>query len=409
MARNVHGLLSVVVLAVGLAGCADLTTYNNVRSTEPPAGGVTVTYVDAKQRAVFTSKSKDATGYARTCAEPSPDALSAIAASQNLGTKDISEAFNLSEGAGSIGLRTASIQLMRDEMYRACEMYLSGAISESTWMSMHRRSQSLMVAVLAIEQLTGTVKAQQIALGGGASTGNADAILKLTTATETARSAMSDAQTASEKADQDDAKAQADVDTKQKALDKATTDDEKKTAQTALDLSKTNATKTSADAAAKKADFSNAKQAYESVNASRLAALNGQGSANSTGNFANPQGGADPQSAASMAVAVNAIVANTLQLSYGREICAGILENASSASDDAKLATLKANPVLEQCLALLKNGSPPVILVTNTLSPDGKVITSAAAVASKDGLFTVQGGLDPSALVNVPVDRPRPN
>jgi len=42
----------------------------------------------------------------------------------------------LAEQSGSISLRTQSIQLMRDAMYRACEAYLSGGISEGEFYSL---------------------------------------------------------------------------------------------------------------------------------------------------------------------------------------------------------------------------------------------------------------------------------
>ena len=79
----------------------------------------TAIHLDAQQRLVLAT----ARGY---CAEPSPDAMSAYASSIGLGlrvspTTAASAAEALQSYAGSIGLRTQSITLMRDALYRMCE------------------------------------------------------------------------------------------------------------------------------------------------------------------------------------------------------------------------------------------------------------------------------------------------
>jgi hypothetical protein len=78
--------------------------------------------------------------------------------------KDVSLAQQLAVSAGSIGLRTQSITLMRDALYRICELYLNGAISEAAAVQLLQRSQDLSLGILAIEQLTGAVVAQQVNL-----------------------------------------------------------------------------------------------------------------------------------------------------------------------------------------------------------------------------------------------------
>lgn len=161
---------SVAALILATSGCAGLTHYN---SSEWAYGGHTTHFIDAKQRIVSTGKTRDReTGQDlyMVCAEPSPDALSAIAAAQGLSLSkdDIQAAFSssLTEGAGSIGLRTQSIQLMRDSMYRLCEAHMSGFIGDLAFETLHRRFQSSMVAILAIEQLTSVARPPAITLGG---------------------------------------------------------------------------------------------------------------------------------------------------------------------------------------------------------------------------------------------------
>jgi hypothetical protein len=143
------------------------------------ASGLAI-HLDAPQRLVY---SKDG----RVCAEPSPDALQAIATSQGLSlltpskvTLDLANA--LSTNAGSIGLRTQSITLMREIFYRICEAAYSGLLPDFEVTQMIRRSQDLTLGVLAIEQLTGTVKAQQVAISPNA---NADASGNLAATQET--------------------------------------------------------------------------------------------------------------------------------------------------------------------------------------------------------------------------------
>ncbi|MBM3482652.1 MAG: hypothetical protein FJX66_05065 [Alphaproteobacteria bacterium] len=89
-------------------------------------------HLDAKQRLVFAKGGGDRDDDpAAVCAEPSPDALSAIAASAGIGASVPSQgaasaAAALQTSAASIGLRTQSITLMRDALYRVCEAYYSG-------------------------------------------------------------------------------------------------------------------------------------------------------------------------------------------------------------------------------------------------------------------------------------------
>ncbi len=111
----------VIVVAVALQGCSGLTHYNDVSSVRTADGGKTeLLLMDAKQRIVYptTHRVRDANGkvveiFRAFCAEPSPDALSALAAqfgaSVSIDTKaDVSANGGFAESAANIGLRTAS-------------------------------------------------------------------------------------------------------------------------------------------------------------------------------------------------------------------------------------------------------------------------------------------------------------
>lgn len=64
-------------------------------------------------------------------------------------------------------------------MYRLCESYLSGALDPLAFQTQQQRLHSSMVAILAIEQLTGTVRTPTVLLEGN-TVGAANDISKLT-------------------------------------------------------------------------------------------------------------------------------------------------------------------------------------------------------------------------------------
>jgi hypothetical protein len=151
-----HLVICCVLLLTG--GCKTLGNLNSVHRTLDVSQGKGV-LIDIKQRAILVSK--DANQKIVACAEPSPDAMSAYAA-EFAAKVDRPEILALQgsagfqEGAAFVGLRTSTIQLLRDGMYRLCEAHLNGAIDGDTYNLQLRRYQRYMVALLAIEQLTGT-------------------------------------------------------------------------------------------------------------------------------------------------------------------------------------------------------------------------------------------------------------
>lgn len=171
--------VALLLLCAPLCGCAYLTNYT--RGIDLKDGSVSI---DVKQRVVFSQKHPGNNGKVVVCAEPSPDALTVIGASGGLSVSSpAGKAANLSaalsETGSSIGLRTQSIQLLRDAMYRLCEGYAAGAVAEGDFSAMQRRYQSTMMGLIAIEQLTGPIVASQALLmshasaSAGASAGDA--------------------------------------------------------------------------------------------------------------------------------------------------------------------------------------------------------------------------------------------
>ena len=137
--------------------------------TTSKLGNHSVLAVDAKQRLVISGV-RSANNANVICAEPSPDALVANAsyAAATLNAKDdvqAQTAVGISESVGSIGLRTQTIQLLRDGYYRVCEAYMNGAIDIAEYRGILHQIDMFMIALVAIEAVGGVVAAPAIALG----------------------------------------------------------------------------------------------------------------------------------------------------------------------------------------------------------------------------------------------------
>jgi chemotaxis protein histidine kinase CheA len=217
--RALASALIAVALA-GLNGCANLMTIN--RATDLPGGGRAL-HLDAPQRVAYASN------LGTLCAEPSPDALQAYASSLGVSISSPTEgsaaiANSLAASAGSFGLRTQSITLMRDHLYRICEAYYNGKINHGDVISLMQRSQDLTLGILAIEQLTGAVVARQVVLTPGAESGSgsgrrndADAVAAAQKDEEGKKAALATATAAQTKQKEAVAPAAADVATRKSA------------------------------------------------------------------------------------------------------------------------------------------------------------------------------------------------
>jgi len=194
----------VIVAIFGLNGCSG--NWHSIKHEFQVSGqNPSSVSIDAKQRVVLASSGEvknttetlvenigpdgKSAGTTRTitsstqrlpriCAEPSPDAMTALAQGLS-GSGDVTGqkldaalklqgAYTSNETAAYVGLRTQTIQLLRDGMYRLCEGYMDGSLSGSDFNQLHRRYQILMMGLLSIEQLTGAVVAPQIAISSGA-------------------------------------------------------------------------------------------------------------------------------------------------------------------------------------------------------------------------------------------------
>ena len=182
------------LLPLALAGCA--TSHTSFRRFSVPAqtsGGPLASgvLIDAKQRAILslsglrttttrkqigngtphqTSVSTDAPV---TCAEPSPDALSVIATAISGQITDphtslaLEGAFSSSEAATELGVRNATIQILRDVFYRECEAYMNGAIDAGDYKAKTDRFVDGMVTLLAVEGLTSSQRSKPVVIAAG--------------------------------------------------------------------------------------------------------------------------------------------------------------------------------------------------------------------------------------------------
>lgn len=348
----------IVVTSVSLlTGCANMTHLTRQRTIAANGNGTTgqIFFIDAKQRVVLNRNGQ-------TCAEPSPDALSAIAASQSLNLTqgdnvELGSALSVAEAAGSIGLRTQSIQLMRDEMFRLCEARQNGAISQMWFELMHRRLQSTMVAILAIEQLTGAVRAPTIVLGGNGATGNAESLVRLTTQRETLAASVSAGQ----------------AEVRQKTTARDTAAQELATAEMALtganDANRAALTTARDTARTKKTGAEEALSAAQVTLAGREAALSSidramtslsmasSAGANGTIESTNRPG---PGEVEAIATAVQQIVDGVVSMRNSSDLCVSLI--VQSAQNGSEIDT--SSPVFQLCLGQLQsqisqNQQPP--------------------------------------------------
>jgi len=167
-------------------GCANMNTIGRTTSLDSTNDKGKAIHLDIQQRLLVVNAMK------KYCAEPSPDAMAAFAAAAGIGanapTQDaVSAAGSMSSSAASIGLRTQSITLMRDALYRMCEAYGNEMLSKPQVMTLLSRSQDLTAVILATEQLTGAVVAHQAALSGIAS---ADATAVITATSQLLEAAL---------------------------------------------------------------------------------------------------------------------------------------------------------------------------------------------------------------------------
>lgn len=165
--RGVVGVVLGVAAASLLGGCS-----NRIHETSE-LGTVRTLSIDAKQRIVVNGM-RTRSGDLITCAEPSPDALTAAALAMQAAneTKSASGASSeqrlsgsFRESAASIGYRDQLVQMFRDGYYRMCEAYMNGSISRQEYQAAVLNIDTFMVTASAISALGGNRPTPLVILG----------------------------------------------------------------------------------------------------------------------------------------------------------------------------------------------------------------------------------------------------
>lgn len=135
---------------------------------------------DASQRLVINTKTHPTSRPGRVnperivCAEPSPDVASIVANTFGAGINILGKgngafAAGQSTALAQLAERTITVQLLRDQMYRACEAYSNGAISGTEYSLLMSRNNDAMVTLMLGETASRTVGRQLAALTAEAS------------------------------------------------------------------------------------------------------------------------------------------------------------------------------------------------------------------------------------------------
>jgi hypothetical protein len=215
MRRARHAGLALLAV-VAISGCA-----NGVASRWFGWGDGKAVLTQAEWRAITHQPVGEGSQHGRvkpsrvTCAEPSPDVAKAFSSSFNLGTSIVARGLpsgvtpevalaisrSQAEALAQLGERLATIQLLRDGLFRACEAYANGAISDTTYAVILSRYDDTMITMLLGEFAAGAFGRTLSALGTE-SAGKAASQLDVTTKSERTQQAEEKLKSAEERRNQ---------------------------------------------------------------------------------------------------------------------------------------------------------------------------------------------------------------
>jgi hypothetical protein len=158
----------LVVILGGLgtlaAGCSYLTPIRDGGVGTAPGIGTTAEYRIITERVRFEPKLENGkitypAEHRVICTEPSPDIAkafsSALSVKVSQGTASGSLGYQSAEALAQLGKRYATVQLLRDMLYRDCEDYSNGAIDEVEYAFRLSRFGATIVTLLGIEMVSG--------------------------------------------------------------------------------------------------------------------------------------------------------------------------------------------------------------------------------------------------------------
>lgn len=413
--RKIFNQLIILGCILGLEGCAN---FNSISRTTPLIGSFDgregkAIHLDVQQRLVLINN------LGKICAEPSPDAMAAYAASLGISAsvpRAGSGALSHSQQASiaSIGLRTQSITLMRDALYRMCEAFINNAAGPTQIVTLLGRSQDLTAVILAVEQLTGAVAANQAALTGttsasaSASLLSNQALLDAARENETNKNNELEEAKASLKAaeetrnSQEKAEAAAKIERDRQANNSSATDAEKATAQKNWERSKEELERAQREVDAAQNTVQTRKKLYEEAQKNRAAiekakdsSLNNTiASTTSSNEFSTPTSRIQLSKDAteSVAKAVQAMVEKVLDKNYIEESCMATLgyfpEGSWNEEQKQQLREIK-----DSCLIIIQHGVRERIVAQNFGTDENTARIAVWQKASPDNNKTLNNWL----------------
>lgn len=349
--------IALITTILICTGCANWSTID--RRTVMPNTGIAI-HLDAPQRLAYSNKE------GHVCTEPTPDALQAYASAlggglgiPTQGSASLTQALQTS--AGSIGLHTQSITLMREILYRICEESYNEKLKRGDVVQLLERSQDLTLGVLAIEQLTGAVVSRQVIMSGGAnataSSNVADtqaALDSVKKAEESKKKALEDAQNNQKK--QNDLAKQAKAAWETESNKQPQDTDAVNKLKEQSDAQQKESDKADAAVTTAQEDYANAQKATKAVlDNFNTAVTSANSTANGKGFFSPGTPGAetktiDKDTASEIAKATQAIVQSVLDKGHLTDACISMMMNYSTLSD---LDRTTIQPVFELCAKII--------------------------------------------------------
>jgi hypothetical protein len=170
---------SLRLISVAVIGALSLSACTNPPGTFSKAfslSGDTSYSTDARQRVITSNEPKESSRPGLVdpqrivCAEPSPDVAIAVANSFAVGASVLGQGSGSvsaaqAEGLAQLAERTVTVQLLRDQMYRACEAYANGAITGTTYSLIMSKNNKAMVTLMLGETAGGAFGRSLAAIG----------------------------------------------------------------------------------------------------------------------------------------------------------------------------------------------------------------------------------------------------
>lgn len=161
----IRGRTIALLLASLLATACENTIHKQIDTSKKGLS------LDAKQRLVVVDTEGRKNRNHIICTEPSPDAFTAqaVAFGASGGTLQAGGGFagSSSEAAAYVGLRTQTIQLLRDGYFRLCEAYMNGALSREQYNLALVNIKKVMIPLMAIDAVAGTPHPPAVAIAPG--------------------------------------------------------------------------------------------------------------------------------------------------------------------------------------------------------------------------------------------------